>query len=327
MLIRSFVTIALTAINVASAAGQILPSPPQNLTHVVDGTTVTLTWTAATGAAGYVVEASVIPGGPVVASLPIATPTLTVPNVPQGVYYVRVRAVSGGLQSPPSNEVVVAVTGGCPAPPLPPRLIVRAAGLDVTLGWGSSGGCAPTSYVVLAGSGPGLSDIAQVNAGGQLGLSAVAPAGTYYIRVVGTNSFGSASSEEMIARVAVNNVTDTIQPLNALFFDITLTQTGSYLATLVWNDASIDLDLYLATAGCPYPPTGCTLAISDQNGVNTEVVSLPVRAGEVYRLWVDNFTNRTTSFTISNVVAPGVTAIGGADEGRAAVGKTKIIHK
>jgi hypothetical protein len=228
MLIRSFVTIALTAINVASAAGQILPSPPQNLTHVVDGTTVTLTWTAATGAAGYVVEASVIPGGPVVASLPIATPTLTVPNVPQGVYYVRVRAVSGGLQSPPSNEVVVAVTGGCPAPPLPPRLIVRAAGLDVTLGWGSSGGCAPTSYVVLAGSGPGLSDIAQVNAGGQLGLSAVAPAGTYYIRVVGTNSFGSASSEEMIARVAVNNVTDTIQPLNALFFDITLTQTGSY---------------------------------------------------------------------------------------------------
>jgi hypothetical protein len=39
--------------------------------------------------------------------------------------------------------------------------------------------------------------------------------------------------------------------------------------------------------------------------VNLEEVSVPVRAGDVYRLWVDNFTNRATSFTITNTVNAG----------------------
>ncbi len=250
----------------------------------------------------YVVEASLVPSGTVIATLPVAATSLTVPGVPIGVYYVRVRAVNAGGQSAPSNEVTVTVSGGCPAPPLPPQLIVRATGLAVTVSWSSAGGCAPTSYVLIAGSAPTAGNIVQANMGAQTAVSAIAPAGVYFIRVVGTNAFGSASSEEMTARVTVNAVTDTIQPFGAVSFDITLTSTGTYQGTLVWNDPSIDLDLYLTTIGCPYPPIGCTVAISDQTGVNSEVVSLPVRTGETYRLWVDNFTNRTTSFTIANAV-------------------------
>jgi len=306
--VRVLMGVAVFAAFAPRAVAQTAPGPPQNLTHVVNGTTVTLTWSApASGSAptSYLVEASVVPGGPLVATLPLLTTTLTVPNVPSGVYYVRVRALSGGVAGAPSNEITVAVSGGCPAPPLPPQLIVRATGLAVTVSWASAGGCAPTSYVLLAGSAPGLANIAQVNAGGQTGLSAVAPAGTYFVRVIGSNAYGSATSEERTARIAVNSVNDTIQPFDALFFDITLTQTGTYQGTLVWDDPSIDLDLYLTTPGCLYPPTGCTLAISDQSGVNSEAVSLPVRAGEVYRLWVDNFTNRATSFTITNAVIAG----------------------
>jgi Fibronectin type III domain len=291
----------------AAAFGQIAPGPPQNLAQLVSGTTVTLTWSPpAIGATptGYVVEASVVPGGPLVASLQVLATTLTVPNVPTGVYYVRVRALNGGVAGAPSNEITVAVSGGCPAPPLPPQLIVRSAGLAVTLNWSSSGGCAPTSYVVLAGSAPGLANIAQVNLGGQTGLAATAPAGTYFVRVIGTNAFGSAISEEMTLRVAPNNITDTILPGDALFLDVSFTQSGTYKGTLVWNDASIDLDLYLTTAGCPYPPTGCTVAISDRTGVNLEEVALPVRPGDVYRIWVDNFANRATSFTITNTLIP-----------------------
>ena len=283
-------------------------SAPQNLTSTVNGTTVTLTWSSSAGAVtGYVVEASVLPNGPLVASLPVAATSVTVPNVPLGVYFVRVRALNGGIASPPSNEVTVSVTGGtgCPAPPLPPQLIVRAVGPSVTLNWASTGGCAPSSYVVQAGSAPGLADIAQVNVGAQNGLSAVAPTGTYFIRVVGTNAFGAATSDELTARVAVNNVTDTIQPFNFLFFDVTLTSTGTYQVAQVWNDPTIDLNLYLTTAACPYPPTGCTLAASNQTNTNTEVVALPVQAGQTYRLYVENLSTRTTSFTFTSTVTPG----------------------
>ena len=303
--VRSSIAVAFTLLFATSSLAQVAP---QNLTSVVNGTTVTLSWTASPGAVtGYLVEASVVPSGPLVASLPVGGTTLVVPNVPPGVYFVRVRALNGAAQSAPSNEVTVSVTGGtgCPAAPLPPQLIVRATGFNVTLNWGSSGGCPATSFVLQAGSAPGLANIAQVNAGGQLGLSAVAPAGIYYIRVIGSNAFGSTVSQELVARIAVNNVTDTILPFDALFFDVTLTQTGIYQGTLVWDDPSIDLDLYLTTPGCPYPPVGCTVAISDATGGTVEQVSTPVSAGQVYRLWVDNFTNRATAFTITNVVAPG----------------------
>jgi hypothetical protein len=311
MLLVRLIVACLFSIASASVAFAQAPAPPQNLTQNVSGTTVTLTWSApASGTVtGYQIEASVVPGGPLVASLAVAGTTLVVPNVPLGVYYVRARALNAGAASGPSNEVVVAVGGGtgCPAPPLAPLLIVKATGFNVSLNWSSSGGCAPTSYILQAGSAPGLANIAQVNAGGQLGLSAVAPAGTYFIRVIGSNAFGNAVSQELVARVAANNVTDTILPFDALFFDISLTQTGTYRGTLVWDDPSIDLDLYLTTPGCAYPPTGCSIAVSDQTGVSTELVVQPVRAGDAYRLWVDNFSNRATSFTIINAVAPAAT--------------------
>jgi hypothetical protein len=254
-----------------------------------------------------VVEAAVAPGGPQVASLPVSGTTLTVPNVPAGTYFVRVRTLNSSGPSAASNEVTVSVTGsGCPAPPLAPTLIVRSSGFQASVNWSSSGGCAPTSYTLFAGSGPGLSDVVVVNAGGQLGLSATAPPMTYFVRVLGTNAFGSAMSQELPLRVAANAQSDTVAPNGAVAFDIVVTQTGSYLGTLQWDDPTIDLDLYLTTAGCPYPPQGCLLGISDANGTNTEQVSRQVVAGESYRLWVDNFTPRTTSFTIFSAVSPGM---------------------
>jgi predicted phage tail protein len=295
----------------AHAAYAQSPSAPQNLTSTVNGTTVTLTWTASAGAASYVVEASVAPGGPLVASLPVGATSVTVPNVPFGTYFVRVRAVSGGTQSAPSNEVTVSVGGGggCPGPPPQPQLSVAATGLDVTLNWTSAGGCPATSYVVQAGSAIGLSNIAVVNVGAQTGLAATAPAGVYFIRVIATNAFGATASEERSARVGVNAFTQTIPPSGAVAFDVVLTASGNFLGVLTWIDPTIDLDLYLTSAGCAYPPTGCLLAISDASGVNLEQVSLPVIAGQTYRLWVDNFSTRATSFSIENSVGGSVTPV------------------
>ena len=280
------------------------PTAPQGLASAVNGSTVLLTWSApVSGASSYVVEAALAPGGLAVATLPVQATTLTVPNVPAGNYYVRVRGISGGITGAASNEVLVSVSSGCPAPPLPPTVVVRSVGLQASVSWGSSGGCAPTTYTLFAGSAPGASNVTIVNAGGQLGLATVAPPGTYYVRVLGTNAYGSAVSEEMIVRVAANAQTDTVRPNGAVAFDVLVTQTGAYQGLLVWNDPAIDLDFYLTSAGCPYPPVGCLLAISDAQGTTSETVSRSVTAGQAYRLWVDNFSPRATSFTIFNTVS------------------------
>ena len=295
-LIRIVSTLLIATPVVAYAQGT-----PQNLTSSVNGTTVTLTWSGGSGS--YVVEAAFTPGGGVIASLPVSGTTLTVPNVPAGTYFVRVRNATGGT---PSNEVTVSVTGtGCPAPPLPPAVFVRSLGLNASVSWGSSGGCAPTDFTLFAGSAPGLSNIAVVNAGGQLGISTVAPAGIYYVRVVGTNQFGSAVSQEMTFRIAPNAQTDTVTGFGVVAFDVVMTQTGNYSGNLLWDDPTIDLDLYLASPGCPWPPTGCLLSISDLTGTNTEVVGRPVVTGQSYRLWVDNVTGRPTSFTIFSTIGAG----------------------
>jgi hypothetical protein len=286
-----------------AAVASAQPGAPQNLSATVSGSNVTLTWSppAGGGAAGYVVEASLTPGGPVIASLSVAGTTLFVPAVPTGTYYVRVRAANGLATS---NEITVAVgTSGCPAPPLPPALRVRSAGLLATVSWGSGGGCAPTSYTLFAGSAPGLSDIAVVNAGGQLGLSATAPAGTYFVRVLGTNAFGSAVSQELTLRVAPNAESDTLNPSEAVRLARQMLRSGTYQAAMTWADPTINLDLYLATPGCPaFPPTSCTLASSTSTNTNSETVTQGVTAGQNLELWVANFSNRTTTFTIFSTI-------------------------
>jgi len=301
--------VALTVLLAAIPAYAQAPGPPTGLVHTVNGTTVVLTWSAPVSGgppSSYLVEAAFTPGGGIIASLPVTGNTLTVPGVPSGVYYVRVRALNGSGPGPASNEVTVSVSGGCPAPPQAPSLIVRSVAFQATVTWGSSGGCAPTNYTLFAGTAPGLSNVTIVNAGAQLGLSAIAPAGTYYVRVVGSNAFGSATSQELVVRVAANAQTDTVTPNGAVAFDVQATQTGTYNAMLLWDDPTLDLDLYLTTPGCPYPPTGCLLAISDGTGTNTERVSRPFNAGATFRLWVDNFSLRTTSFTIFSTVGAAV---------------------
>jgi hypothetical protein len=74
---------------------------------------VTLSWATASGGAiatGQVVEAGVSPGETVV-RLPVDTgaTSLTIPGVPRGRYYVRVRSVNGTGLGAPSNEVIVDV--------------------------------------------------------------------------------------------------------------------------------------------------------------------------------------------------------------------------
>ena len=192
--------------------GAAAPGPPTNLVGVVSGNTVSLTWQApAIGQpVTYVVEAALSPGGAVVANLTVVANTINVPSVPNGVYYVRVRALDLSGPSEPSNEVIIVVPGGgggscTTAPNAPQGLFGSTLGTIVLLNWNAPvGGCPATQYAVQAGSGPGLSNITVANVGALTGLTSNAPVGTYYIRVVSLNAFGgSIPSTEIVLNVGL----------------------------------------------------------------------------------------------------------------------------
>ena len=153
--------------------GQVLtpPGPPGNLAAAAAGSTVTLSWAApASGGAPttYVVEAGNATGLANLAAFPtgnLAT-VLSAPGVANGTYYVRVRAGNSAGISSPSNEAQVTVGTPVLAPSAPGGLTFTQSGSTVTLNWlVPTGGGAPTSYIVEAGSGPGMTNIASVSSG------------------------------------------------------------------------------------------------------------------------------------------------------------------
>ena len=97
-----------------------------------------------------------------------------------------------------TSASALSVAGGpcftAPSPPL--GLFSNSAG---TLAWTASAG-SPATYLVEAGSSPGLSNLANLDLGSNApGLTVVAPTGTYFVRVRGRNACGtSAPSNEII---------------------------------------------------------------------------------------------------------------------------------
>ena len=86
------------------------------------------------------------------------------------------------------------------------------SGSVVTFSWSAGGGCTATNYVLLAGSAPGLSNVAIANVGGATSFSAAAPVGTYYVRVVGQNAFGSSPASNETSFTVAATPTPTAPP-------------------------------------------------------------------------------------------------------------------
>ena len=179
----------------------------------MSGSTVTLTWTFISGnnpnTASFMVEAGSASGRTDLANFDTGSTatSLVVQQVPNGIYFVRVRARNQTGASDPSNEITVIVgTSACTsAPSAPTGLTSTVSGGTVTLAWSAAaGGCAATSYVLQAGSSAGASNLANFNTGSTT-VSYVATgvgAGTYYVRVLGANAAGqSAASNEVIVTV------------------------------------------------------------------------------------------------------------------------------
>lgn len=87
--------------------------------------------------------------------------------------------------------------------PQAPSLSGAVNGTNVTLNWTpASTGPAPATYVVQAGTGPGMSNFFDGNVGGVRQVSATLGAGRYFVRVRAVNAFGASdASNEVVLNV------------------------------------------------------------------------------------------------------------------------------
>jgi hypothetical protein len=110
--------------------------PPTNLrVDSLRGNTVRLRWKAPSGVTpdGYVVEGGLAPGQ-TIAIIPVGALTMLQLATPTGRYYVRVRAMKGGVRSAPSNEVIIN-PGLVVTPSAPTDLLGLTDGDIVQLSW------------------------------------------------------------------------------------------------------------------------------------------------------------------------------------------------
>jgi hypothetical protein len=178
------------------------PAQPTGLSSSVNGSAVTLTWQPGAGGgpvAAYRLEVGSVSGASDLLVTQTPSNVLGAAGVPDGQYFVRVRAVNSAGASAPSSEIIVRV--GCVAPPTAPINVVAqvAPGRFVTLSWTPVGEA--TDYLVEAGSFSGGADLALIPTPAP-SLAGVVPAGTYFVRVRARNACGaSATSSEVVVQV------------------------------------------------------------------------------------------------------------------------------
>lgn len=198
----------VSGINFALDVRDQAPAAPSSLRIVTTAGTGVFTWTApslfSNGAAtSYLLEAGGSPGTTFI-TLPIpgTGTSFTVPGVPPGTYYVRLRAVNAFGTGPASNEVLLVVgAGGNQLPDAPTNVLPFVSNGLLTLTWTSpSGGGPVTDYVVEVGSASGSSNIATLTVARPVFTYSPVPAGFYFFRVRARNSagVGAASTEVLL---------------------------------------------------------------------------------------------------------------------------------
>lgn len=226
-------TLALLTFGTSRAMAQEpAPGAPSGLTYLVSGANVSLFWTHATGTfTHYVIEAGGAEGQTffsfstsTLANASLQTELISAfstSGVPEGDYYVRVRAVNGTTAGPATTpDVHIPVRGGCPVPGAPsnPTAITRIVGSSTWgwLQWNPGSGGVPTQYTVVASNAPGGTPIAVLaTPNGFLNLQDIPP-GTYHVRVIAQNACGqSPESAEFEVEASSNSAPRTRDPENA----------------------------------------------------------------------------------------------------------------
>jgi predicted phage tail protein len=179
---------------------------PRDLRATVTGRSLNLSWQPpADGLAvsGYLIEAGSASGA---VDMTVSThdPTFSAADVPDGTYFLRVKAVRAGRPGSPSNEVIAVIDGGskpCKAKPGGPKSVTAAiAGTLIRLTWQRGDGDEPTGYVVEAGSAPGGRDVATLTFDANITtVGGPVPNGTYFLRVTAVNACGASTASSEVS--------------------------------------------------------------------------------------------------------------------------------
>jgi hypothetical protein len=170
---------------VTLASACALPSAPGQPVSSVSGSAVAVSWTPAAGASSHVFEAGSLPAQANLLNMALAGSSLGA-QAPPGVYFVRARGRNACGTGPASPDAMIAV--GCSAPGPASPLTATVSGNQVTLQWNPAPGA--TDYIVEAGTSSSAGNVASIPRAGT-SLVALAPAGTYYVRVRPRNACGS----------------------------------------------------------------------------------------------------------------------------------------
>ena len=167
----------------------VTPSAPQQLTGLVNGSSIALAWKNTFGG-GPPTNIILDVSGSQSASIPLGVvETFTFASVPAGTYTLSVRAVNAAGSSAPSHPVTLQFPGACLGPPaLPEKFLAYKIGSTIFVRWDPPlSGPAPTEYVLHV-SGSFSGSLATTGRS----LSGVAGAGTYTLSVRATNACGSS---------------------------------------------------------------------------------------------------------------------------------------
>lgn len=179
------------------------PAAPVSVTPDIIDDVLRLSWGPPSGGpvpAGYLIEAA-SQAGPAFSTVARVFDTeWRVSHVPAGAWLARVRAFTSGGVGPPSAAVDIRPSECLAAPSAPAGFAGLATQRVVTLQWspplyGSAG-----EYVIEAGSGPGLANLARLGTGGPAPFwQSAVPPGAYYLRIRARNACGeSGPSNEVV---------------------------------------------------------------------------------------------------------------------------------
>ena len=181
----------------------VLPGAPRQIQMTVIGSTVSLAWSpgAAPAPLGYVIEAGSAPGLSDLGRFALGSGTQVAAAVASGSYALRVRAIGASGEGPASSEWLFTTPSTSTPPSAPSALVGSVAGNVVSLGWTAAAGNA-TTYVVEAGTAPGLNDLGVLSLGSlDTAVAGAVPARTYYFRLRAANAFGSSAPSNEIVLV------------------------------------------------------------------------------------------------------------------------------
>lgn len=188
------VTVAAPA---PAPAPSSVPSAPSGMATSVNNSRVRFSWRAPSGTAPstYLIDVGISGTTRMLASgFSVGNVLSVAADLPKGRYWTRVRAGNSAGVSGYSNLVSFKVGRSLVSPQ---GFTVTWVGTTAVLSWSAPAADGPvedmpTTYVLEAGTAPGLADVATVNLGKVNSLSVPIPSGTYYVRLRAENPYGDS---------------------------------------------------------------------------------------------------------------------------------------